>query len=68
MPTMEISYCDECNQKLKRDRCLIYAIKYWNCESNKIESKDFIKDNDEAAMFCGNDCMGRFLYKLFNTV
>jgi len=69
MPTRTTQFCDVCGKEIEeRKKLLIYSIKYWNKKHYKEEERDYLKTQDEAAMFCGTECVGVFIYRLLNGV
>jgi len=66
MPTKTVETCDYCGMELCDEKYLIYKIEYWGNNTFKTETKDFLRDNIEAAMFCSGECMGVSLKMLFN--
>jgi len=64
MPVVKIDYCDECEKELDEEsKYLIYEVNYWNKKKYIPQTWKFI---DYAAMFCSEECMGKWLGKLID--
>jgi len=68
MPTIQVSYCDNCNKEISnKETILIYRIEFWSNKESNFITKDFLFDNNIALMLCNNpNCIGLYLIKLIN--
>jgi hypothetical protein len=64
MPTKTVKICDYCDEVIYDGEYLIYDIFFWNNSIHESQRVDFLKDNNEAAMFCSMNCMGKRLGQL----